>query len=300
MAIGLHMPDVSIIIINYNTFQLTCDCIRSVLDNTRCNVEIILVDNASSECDASLFVERFPAIKLIKSDINLGFAKGNNLGIQQARADYILLLNSDTTLLNNAIDLSVERIKKDARIGALSCQLVSADGSLQAASNEFSSISKNIGRAFRLQKIIPGLRFKNLDLQVEHETEWIWGTFFLFPSQILQRLPQNKLPDNFFMYGEDKQWCYRFKRLGYSIIYYPSAKVQHLIGASSSDKENDRFVKYFLPNEYEMYKLERGRLYAAGLLFSSGILLVTSFRPAVVAKGFQYFKIGIKGLLGFI
>jgi GT2 family glycosyltransferase len=292
--------EVSVIIVNYNTFEITSNCIKSVIENTSVSYEIILVDNASTENNPDLFKELFPKITLIKSTKNIGFAKGNNLGIAVANGTYILLLNSDTILINEAIDLSVDRIKQNGKIGALSCRLENTDGSPQGASNEFVTIRKNIIRTFRLQKVLPAYQFKKLDLEMEHETDWIWGTFFLFPSCILKYLPQNKLPDDFFMYGEDKQWCYRFKKLGYSIIYYPTAKIQHLIGASSSDKENDRFVKYFLPNEYQMYKLERGRLYAAGLLFSSGILLVASFRPAVIAKGFQYFKIGIKGLLGFI
>lgn len=295
----MNRPDVSIIIINYNTFQLTCNCIRSVLDNTRCNVEVILVDNASSECDASLFREQFPAVKLIQSDTNLGFAKGNNLGIQQAGADYILLLNSDTVLLNNAIDLSVERIKKDHRIGALSCQLVSADGSLQAASNEFTSISKNIGRALRLQKIVPALRFKNLDLQVEHQTEWIWGTFFLFPKTILSHFKGARLSDDFFMYGEDQQWCYKLRRSGYTILYFPEAKIQHFIGASSSDKEYDRFLKYFLPNEFRMYCIERGKAYAFFFFLSSGFFFLSSLKPRLIKKGFQYIKMACKGTFAY-
>lgn len=294
------MPDISIIIVNYNTFELTCDCIRSIKDNTICNCEIILVDNASSECNAKLFLEYFPDIKLIQSKTNLGFAKGNNLGIQLASGKYILLLNSDTILLNNAIDLSLERIKKDGGIGALSGQLVSKDGSLQGASNEFVTIRKNLIRTLRLQKVLPAYQFKKLDLETEHETDWIWGTFFLFPSHILNRLPENKLPDDFFMYGEDKQWCYRFKKMGYSIIYYPAAKIQHLIGASSSDKENDKFVKYFLPNEYIMYKLEKGRAYAVCLFLTYALLYLSSFRPSIMKKGFIYAREAFRGLLGLM
>lgn len=292
--------EVSVIIVNYNTFEITSNCIKSVIENTSVSYEIILVDNASSEKDPDLFKELFPQVTLIKSTKNVGFAKGNNLGIAVAKGTYILLLNSDTILINKAIDLSVYRIKQNEKIGALSCRLENIDGSPQGASNEFVTIRKNIVRTFRLQKVLPAYRFKKLDLDVEHETDWIWGTFFLFPSHILKDLPQNKLPDDFFMYGEDKQWCYRFKKLGYVIIYYPTAKIQHLIGASSADKESTRFAKYFLPNEYQMYKLEKGRLYAAALLFSSGILLVASFRPGIIVKGLQYFKVGIKGLLGFI
>ncbi len=289
------MPEISVIIVNYNTFALTCNCIHSVIANTKCNYEIVLVDNASSECDARLFLKHFPDIKLIQSKTNLGFAKGNNLGIQYAHAEYILLLNSDTVLLNNAIDLSVERIKKDSGIGALSCQLVSADGSLQAASNEFSSISKNIFRALRLQKIVPGVRFKKLDLQVEHQTEWIWGTFFLFPISILQHFKGGRLSDDFFMYGEDQQWCYKLRRLGYTILYYPEAKIKHFIGASSSDKEHDRFLKYFLPNEFRMYSIERGKVYAFFYFLSSGFFFLSSLKPHLIKKGFQYIKMACVG-----
>ena len=96
--------DVSVIIINYNTFVLTSDCIRSVI---RCTIgveyEIIVVDNASTECDANDFLKEFPNIKLVKNKINGGFAYGNNLGIAQATGDHILLLSSDTVLTDDSI-----------------------------------------------------------------------------------------------------------------------------------------------------------------------------------------------------
>src|SRR5437763_942905 len=93
----------SIIIINYNTFELTCNCIESVIQyTTTIPYEIILVDNASTECDAELFKKRFPQIKLVKNPENNGFAKGNNLGIKHAEGDAILLLNSDTYLKVNS------------------------------------------------------------------------------------------------------------------------------------------------------------------------------------------------------
>src|ERR1700722_7652798 len=96
---------VSIIIINYNTFELTKNCIESVRFKTTIPYEIILVDNNSTERPADEFKNLFPDIKLVKSKVNCGFSKGNNLGIEVAQGDYILLLNSDTILLNNAIDL---------------------------------------------------------------------------------------------------------------------------------------------------------------------------------------------------
>ena len=99
---------VSVIIINYNTFQLTCDCISSVLKHTKMvSYEIVLVDNASTERNPALFLEKFPSIKLVKSEKNLGFAGGNNLGINIATGDYFFLINNDTEITPLLIDTLV-------------------------------------------------------------------------------------------------------------------------------------------------------------------------------------------------
>src|ERR1700761_7305700 len=101
----------SIIIINYNTFQLTCNCIQSIYDKlTGVDFEIILVDNASVECDAHLFKAKFPNINLIISPTNTGFTGGNNLGVANATGEYLLLLNSDTELINNAPKICLDHL----------------------------------------------------------------------------------------------------------------------------------------------------------------------------------------------
>src|ERR1700756_1714891 len=106
--------DVSIIIVNYNTFDLTCKCISTVIQCTKgIFYEIILVDNASVECDADLFLQKFPTIRLIKSTTNLGFTGGNNLGIENSGGKYILLLNSDTELTEDSISKCYDLIRKD-------------------------------------------------------------------------------------------------------------------------------------------------------------------------------------------
>ena len=125
---------VSVIIINYNTRQLTSDCIQSVIKYTAGSTyEIILVDNASSECDPEIFSAQFPSIKLIKSTINGGFAYGNNLGIEQAVGEYILLLNSDTILQEDSIGKTVAAMEMHPEAGVLGCRMVFPDGTLQEA-----------------------------------------------------------------------------------------------------------------------------------------------------------------------
>src|SRR5690348_14253877 len=123
---------VSVIIINYNTFEYTCNCIQSLIDKTMgVDYEIILVDNASSECNPDLFKEKFPQIILIKNSENSGFAAGNNLGIKHAKGEFILLLNSDTVFIENSILFIYEKCKPINNLGAATIQLIFPDGTIQ-------------------------------------------------------------------------------------------------------------------------------------------------------------------------
>ncbi|WP_316811393.1 glycosyltransferase family 2 protein [Pedobacter heparinus] len=266
---------ISIIIINYNTFQLTVNCIASIVDNTSCNYEIIVVDNASTECDPEEFKIRFPFIKLIKNPGNYGFAKGNNTGLNLASGDYILLLNSDTLLINNAIDLTYEKILSDKKIGALSAQLVSVDGTFQQCSHYWTSLRKILGCTFRLHHMFKSLKPIQPDLKTEHYSEYLWGTFFLFPKEILKIFKDKKLPETFFMYAEDTEWCHYIKKAGYKLLYYPTAKITHYGGASSNN--NTKKWTNGFHNEYRLSKMVNGQLYtffyyqAIVLFYFSGI-----------------------------
>jgi GT2 family glycosyltransferase len=250
---------ISIIIINYNTFKLTAECVRSVQSKTKCEYEIILVDNASTECDPEKFVTLFPDIKLVKSDINLGFSKGNNLGIKAASGDYILLLNSDTLLINNAIDMALDKIKSDNTIGALSVQLVSPDGSLQQCSHYWSELIKLAGCTLKLHHIFPYFRQKQPDLSVAHYAEYLYGTFFLFPERVLEYFKERKLPETFFMYGEDTEWCYYIRKAGYKLYYLPDAKILHYGGASAG--KNAREAMKDFEKEFVLHLIIKGKLY---------------------------------------
>lgn len=262
---------VSIIIVNYNTFDLTEACIRSIYQKTHnCNFEIILVDNASSECDPQRFKDQFPFIILVVSKKNIGFAGGNNLGIQQANGDQILLLNSDIELINDAVSIASDLIRSNDKIGVLSGQLQFPDGRLQAVAGKFPSIKRQLLEFFRITKLFSS-SFKSryyLNQQWDHnlpvEADWVWGAFFMFRKDDLMSFPENKLHDTFFMYGEDMQWCYYFKKyLKKTIVYSPLPKCVHFIGGSDKD-QHSIFNKYrikILPNEYIWMISEFGLIY---------------------------------------
>ncbi len=145
---------ISIIILNYNTFDLTCQCLRSIYEHTKqVDFEIILVDNASTECNPDKFKELFPNITLVKNNENRGFSRGCNDGIKHAKGDYILLLNSDTLLLNDAISLTYYFLKNHPDVGIATCRLENLDGSAQNICSRFPRIKwtlLELTRAFKL------------------------------------------------------------------------------------------------------------------------------------------------------
>ena len=233
----------SIIIINYNTFRLTVNCIRSIREKLEgLGYEIVLVDNASAECDADDFLKACPGIKLIKSETNRGFAGGNNLGIAHATGGHILLLNSDTELINNAPKICYDYITTHKGVGMVTCQLLYPDGRVQYNCRKFRTIGWELAEVFPFFRLLSKEKQGRLmlhhyfDHQSRVECDWVWGAFMLFPRNIVEQLPGQKLAEDFFMYIEDVRWCWDFKKLGYTIRFLPEAKVMH-IHKGSIDKE---------------------------------------------------------------
>lgn len=256
----MNRPDVSIIIVNYNTFELTSQCLASIYNLSKASFEIVLVDNGSTECNPEKFLLEFPAIKLIKSVENLGFAKGNNLGIASASGDYILLLNSDTILLNDAITPCLAFLKQHKNVAVTTCRLQFPDGATQHNCQSFPSISKSLVELFRIQKIFPSIKRKLFGSFFDYASvaypDWVWGTFFMFRKELLNQLPSAKLADDFFMYGEDMQWCMEFRKLGFEVSFLPDAKITHLMGASQGAKNAmmEQNLNAFMEKYYSAWK----------------------------------------------
>jgi GT2 family glycosyltransferase len=243
--------DVSVVIINYNTFQLTCDCIASVIEKTReISYEIIVVDNASTEVDADAFVMKYPDIKLVKNAQNVGFASGNNAGIAVASGDFILLLNSDTILINNAVGIALKFLRDHPECAVVGARLEFPDKTIQHSCQRFPSVRYKLFEGLRLQKIMSRQTGGKILLGsfFDHNTaafpDWIWGTFFLFQKNVLNLLSEKKLADDFFMYGEDMQWCLQFRKLKRKIGFCPEARIIHLMGKSNGAK-NELMTSHF-------------------------------------------------------
>ena len=258
---------VSIIIINYNTFDLTSNCIRSVFRFTKeVSYEIILVDNASTETNPEKFLIEFPGITLIRSPINGGFAHGNNLGIEKASGEYILLLNSDTLLQENSISKAFFFMEQNRDVGVLGCRLVFPGGEVQHTVRKFKSVSWELLNLFRFipllmpyEKRAALMLGKYFRYDADIECDWIGGAFFMVPKKIIDQLPDKKLDERFFMYGEDQIWCDQIRKLGYKIFFFSGTTVIHIHSGSTDLSKQIAMRKLTMKHELEIMRLRKGK-----------------------------------------
>ncbi|AWM34915.1 glycosyltransferase family 2 protein [Hymenobacter nivis] len=259
------MIQVSVIIINYNTFRLTSEAIASVQQHTRgVSYEVIVVDNASTECDPGRFVEAFPTVRLVRNPENSGFAKGNNLGIAHATGETVLLLNSDAAVRNDALTLTYGALVADPKLGIATGQLRYPDGRLQYQCGRFPSLRLQLVELLRLQKVMSAQKRGEVLLGTffGHETpfrpDWVWGTYFHVKRHVVSKLPGGKLPDDFFMYAEDLQWCYAVRKLGYEVEYVPGAHIMHHFAQSTKQEKKLNQLNMILRNEDSFLRREYG------------------------------------------
>ena len=273
--------DVSVIIINYNTFQLTSEAIASIQAQTLgVSYEIILVDNNSTECNPQLFIDRFgDSIILIRNPNNSGFAKGNNLGIKRTKGKTILLFNSDAACLNDALTITYNALASEAKVGIATSRLEYPDGQLQYQCGRFPSVRLQLFELLRLQKLVGSVQAGRIlqggffDHQSELEPDWVWGTYFHFKRQLLEELPNGQLPDNFFMYAEDLEWSFAIRRLGYSIRYAPAARVLHHFSQSTRKEKKLNQQCMILQNEDIFLRREYGPFHTRAYYFARWLSL---------------------------
>jgi GT2 family glycosyltransferase len=240
---------------------------ESVINFTKeVTYEIIVVDNNSTECSADLFKEKFPSIILVKSPENGGFAKGNNLGIAVAKGEFILLLNSDTYLEENAISKTLYHYEKNKLNGIIGCKMTYPDGRIQHTARRFRSIQWELLDLFRfILYLLPYKKRATLMLgkyfkaDCNTTCDWINGAFFLFPKEILAKLTNNKLDESFFMYGEDQLWCWQFKQLGYNAYFFADTKIIHINNGSTQLSKQVALLDLILKKELIIMRKRKGR-----------------------------------------
>lgn len=248
--------DVSVIIVNYNTLELTKNTINSVIEKTRdLNYEIILIDNASEDGSIKFFEKEYKnKIIFIKNNENLGFGRANNKGIGIARGKYVFLLNSDTLLVNNAIKILFDFMEKNEGCGVCGGNLFDIDlkpthsflKKLPCLTSEIDFQLNFFGKVFR--KVMNKRNDFNYSKN-EKEVGYVTGADMMIRKKVL--LEVGIFDKEFFMYSEESELTYRIKQKKYKIFSVPQAKIIHLEGKSSIFKEKKYHM--FLESKYKYF-----------------------------------------------
>lgn len=243
--------DISIIILNYNTRDLLRDCLRSVLTSQMSGgYEVIVVDNRSTDQSAEMVEREFPGVMLIRSPRNGGFSHGNNQGLRLAAGRYVMLLNPDTVLPPDALPVLVSFMDQTPEAGVCGPRLVRADGTLDlACRRSFPTPEVSLYRLLGLSKLFPkSPRFAryNLTFLDEHksaEVDAVVGACMIVRAEAISQA--GLLDEQFFMYGEDLDWAYRIKQLGWKVFYNPAVTVLHYKRESSRQRPVKTIVEFY-------------------------------------------------------
>lgn len=244
------MCDLSVIIISYNTKDLTVNCLKSIITKTKgIDYEVIVIDNASKDgsVEAIKALSEKGPVKVIAGKVNLGFAKGNNKGITLAKGRYILLLNTDTLIYNNVLAEMVKWMDAHPPVGISSCALKNKDGSIQGTGGYFPTLVRVAAWMTFLEdvplldKIIKPFHpmhsqspfykgesmFKN-----ESERDWVTGAFYLIRKEVVKDI--GLFDEDYFMYTEEVDFAFRARKKDWKVWYLPKWSITHYGGASST------------------------------------------------------------------
>jgi GT2 family glycosyltransferase len=232
--------DLSIIIVNYKTPGLLTDCLHTVYaQTTGLAMEVIVVDNASGDNSREIVTTAFPQVKWIQLSYNAGFARGNNEGIRQATGDAVLLLNSDTLNVNNAIE-NCYRQFMDSDYAACGVQLLYGDGSPQISGNYFMTGGINYllmlpylgGFIKRLGELVKVKKPNVPDSNAPVEVDWVNGAFLMVKRTTIEKA--GLLDEDFFLYAEEAEWCSRLRKVG-KLCIFGQYKLIHLLGETANE-----------------------------------------------------------------
>lgn len=237
-----HKPlDLSVIIVNYNTGKLLYDCLRSIFNETiNIEFEVSVVDNASTDGSIRMVERCFPRVQIIKNSENMGFARANNQAIVKSKGRYLLLLNPDTIVLSDAITKFVEFMDTHPDAGLAGCKLLAPDGTIQYSMRNFPTITNQLFECLFLHRLFPKLTpllgeviYQKEAYCQENKVGWVSGAAMIVRREVLRKA--GLLDENFFLYAEEIDWCYRISQVGYNIYFYPGAQIIHYAGEFKSN-----------------------------------------------------------------
>lgn len=243
--------DISIIIVNWNTKELLKKCLESLEHNVSKSLrhEIIVLDNCSSDGSCAMVKKEFPSVILIENTTNVGFVRANNQGAELANGRYLLLLNSDTVVLDGGIRDIINYLDTHSDVGVATGRVLNLDKTFQ---RPFRRYPDWLGAAFRhsidlVKKIDHPLkrsfRLEHLDEMKEHDVDWVTGAYLFLRRELME--VGKVFDEDLNMYYEDTLLCSRVRQRGYRIVYLPYAPIIHYHGASANQVRTEAILQSF-------------------------------------------------------
>jgi GT2 family glycosyltransferase len=253
-----HGPAVSVIIVVWNGKKYVMECLESLREHCRelCD-EVIVVDNASTDGTPELIAEMFPEFKLIRNLENLGFAKANNIGMEQCSGDYVCLVNSDVKFTSDCLSPLLKFLSENPAVGMVGPKMLLPDGKVARSTMRFPTVWNQFCRAvgldvaFKKSRLFGGYLMSDFNHQTTSSVEVLNGWFVVVSRTALERV--GSLDPQFFMYGEDVDWCYRFVEAGEKVVFFADADAIHYGGASSSNAP----LRFYLEQCYANWQFWR-------------------------------------------
>ena len=236
------LPELSIVIVNWNTRALLRDCLDS-LYSAPCQTrfDTWVVDNGSQDGSAQMVRADFPQVQLIASPENVGYARANNLGMRQCQGSTVLLLNSDTVVEPKVLDVTMGKLWSRPAIGALGCQLTGIDGKPQGSyDTRYPAKGPVIGER--------GVE----DEEGLINCAYVWGAYLMVKRAVIDQV--GVLDEHFFMFYEDVDWCWRMTEAGWQVVHYPHCEIKHLSRASCKQADPGQISYWLCYSEYLLYR----------------------------------------------
>ena len=284
--------EISIITINYNGLEDTCTLIESIPFNE--NMEVIVVDNASQNHEAEIIAQRYPQIKVIKSEKNLGFAGGNNLGLHAAQGKYLFLINNDTLFKEFKIDALIGRIESSPEIGIVCPKICFAWGNTPIQYAGYTPLSKITVRN-------NAIGFGEEDLgqyETAHLTPYAHGAAMLVRRDAIDKV--GFMPECYFLYYEELDWSMMFNRTGYQIWYEPKCTIFHK--ESQTTGQNSPLRTYYLTRNRLLLVRRNPQEFNKQLayLYIIGIVALRDILKHTITRRFDLLRATLRALWHFI
>lgn len=282
--------DLSIIIVNWNTKDLLLHCLESLYQGVKgIEKEILVVDNGSSDGSVGAVREKFPGVRLIENPVNLGFAKANNQALSLGKGGYSLLLNPDTRVKAEAIPHMLTFMNSHPEAALVGAQLLNADGSKQNSIANFPSLATELLNKSLLRWLFPE-KFpgKERDYAGPVEVDSVIGACMLVRREAVEKV--GLLDEEYFLFLEETDWCYRMKKAGWKIYHIPQAEIFHFQGKSAEAEKGKARIEYYR-SRYHYLKKNRGNLQSFVLFTGLIIKLSVELVFATIACMFTLFMV---------